>query len=249
MRLCRRHGWVRAELQSGKFDLTSAALLETAFAGAERQGRQRTGSGRPPGIRPQDAGRQEAAALRVRLPGRHRPQSPILPGAHAGRRHGALFLPLFGAWCGHATRGVVVTAIRSPAVAVALPTCCRSTTCCRSPRAAAKIRIIYASRASLITGCGTAVSRLRNWKVGIRHCVMGLGGRQRQRLPGRERAQERTSRIGPRWRPPGDGGEAGGPHWVASAMARSAGESVPVCAAPRRSCEPVRIRARSPCAH
>ena len=44
MRLCRRHGWVRAELQSGKFDLTSAALLETAFAGAERQGR----SGRGP---------------------------------------------------------------------------------------------------------------------------------------------------------------------------------------------------------
>ena len=62
MRLCRRHGWVRAELQCGKFDLTSAALLETAFAGAERQGRQRTGSGRQRGSRPQDAGRQEAPA-------------------------------------------------------------------------------------------------------------------------------------------------------------------------------------------
>ena len=55
MRLCRRYGWVRAELQSGKFDLTSAALLETAFAGAERQARQR-------GSRSQEAGRQEAEA-------------------------------------------------------------------------------------------------------------------------------------------------------------------------------------------
>ena len=103
-----------------------------------------------------------AAASRVPLPGRYRPQSPILPGVHAGRLHGALFLPLFGAWCGNATRDVVATAIRYPAVAVPLLICCRSTTCCPSPRAAATIRTIYASRASLITGCATAVGRLRN---------------------------------------------------------------------------------------
>ena len=40
MRLCRRHGWVRAKLQSGELNLTSAAQLETAFAGAERAERQ-----------------------------------------------------------------------------------------------------------------------------------------------------------------------------------------------------------------
>ena len=44
MRLCRRHGWVRAMLQSGELNLTSAAQLETTFAGAERAERQcRTG--------------------------------------------------------------------------------------------------------------------------------------------------------------------------------------------------------------
>ena len=40
MRLCRRHGWVRAALQSGELNLTAAAQLETAFAGAERKCRQ-----------------------------------------------------------------------------------------------------------------------------------------------------------------------------------------------------------------
>ena len=44
MRLCRRHGWVRASLQSGELSMTSAAQLETTFAGAERSERQcRTG--------------------------------------------------------------------------------------------------------------------------------------------------------------------------------------------------------------
>ena len=36
MRLCRRHGWVRACLQSGELSMTSAAQLEATFAGAER---------------------------------------------------------------------------------------------------------------------------------------------------------------------------------------------------------------------
>ena len=44
MRLSRRHGSVRARLQSGELSLTSAAQLETTFAGAERAERQcRTG--------------------------------------------------------------------------------------------------------------------------------------------------------------------------------------------------------------
>ena len=40
MRLCRRQGWVRACLQSGELSMTSAAQLETSFAGAERAERQ-----------------------------------------------------------------------------------------------------------------------------------------------------------------------------------------------------------------
>ena len=40
MRLCRRHGWVRASLQSGELSMTAAAQLEATFAGAERAERQ-----------------------------------------------------------------------------------------------------------------------------------------------------------------------------------------------------------------
>ena len=40
MRLCRRHGWARACLQSGALSMTSAGQLETTFAGAERAERQ-----------------------------------------------------------------------------------------------------------------------------------------------------------------------------------------------------------------
>ena len=40
MRLCRRHGWVRACLQSGALSMTAAAQFETTFAGAERAERQ-----------------------------------------------------------------------------------------------------------------------------------------------------------------------------------------------------------------
>ena len=40
MRLCRRHGWVRAMLHSGELSLTAAAQMETAFAAAERRSRK-----------------------------------------------------------------------------------------------------------------------------------------------------------------------------------------------------------------
>ena len=44
MRLCRRHGWLRACLQSGELSMTAATQLESTFAGAERAERQsRTG--------------------------------------------------------------------------------------------------------------------------------------------------------------------------------------------------------------
>ena len=54
MRLCRRHGWVRDCLQSGELGMTSAAQLETTFAGAERAerkshtGHRNVGQGRCP---------------------------------------------------------------------------------------------------------------------------------------------------------------------------------------------------------
>ena len=57
MRLCRRHGWVRDCLQSGELGMTSAAQLETTFAGAERAeraerkshtGHRNVGQGRGP---------------------------------------------------------------------------------------------------------------------------------------------------------------------------------------------------------
>ncbi|MCY4482420.1 MAG: hypothetical protein OXC12_06070, partial [Spirochaetaceae bacterium] len=54
MRLCRRHGCVRASLQSGELGMTSAAQLETTFAGAERAerkshtGHRNVGQGRGP---------------------------------------------------------------------------------------------------------------------------------------------------------------------------------------------------------
>ena len=40
MRLCRRHGWVRAMLHSGDLSLTATAQMETAFAAAERECRR-----------------------------------------------------------------------------------------------------------------------------------------------------------------------------------------------------------------
>ena len=40
MRLCRRHGWVRAMLHSGDLSLTAAAQMETALGTAERQSRR-----------------------------------------------------------------------------------------------------------------------------------------------------------------------------------------------------------------
>ena len=66
MRLCRRHGWVRASLQSGELSMTAAAQLETTFAGAERAerqcrtGRQNVGRTRQLGLpaAPSEAGEQ-----------------------------------------------------------------------------------------------------------------------------------------------------------------------------------------------
>ena len=75
-------------------------------------------------------------------------------------RHGATFPRLSGATSGYATVDAAVIAIRSPGGAAPLPICCRSTTCCPSPRAVARSRPTSISCAQLITECATATDRL-----------------------------------------------------------------------------------------
>ena len=82
MRLCRRHGWVRASLQSGELSMTAAAQLETTFAGAERAERQCRTAHRNVGqgcCHDQD----HDSAGRTRQPGP--PAAPAAPG-EAGER-------------------------------------------------------------------------------------------------------------------------------------------------------------------
>ena len=71
----------------------------------------------------------------------HRRSSPaMLRAAHAGCRCGVPFRRLSGVTSGYATGGAAAIGIRSPGAAAILPTCYRSTTCCRLPRVAARSR-------------------------------------------------------------------------------------------------------------
>ena len=94
-------------------------------------------------------------------PGQRRTRPAILSTTPTNPRHGATFPRLSGATSGNATEDAAVIAIRSPGAAAPLPICCRSTTCCRSPRAVARSRTISSCRALLITACATATGRLR----------------------------------------------------------------------------------------
>ena len=94
-------------------------------------------------------------------PEQRRTRLAILCTAPTNPRHGATFLRLFGARSGNATEDAAVIAIRSPGAAAPLPICCRSTTCCRSPRGVARSRPISSWRALLITECATATDRRR----------------------------------------------------------------------------------------
>ena len=76
-------------------------------------------------------------------------------------RHGATFPRLSGATSGNATEDAAVIAIRSPGAAAPLPICCRSTTCCQSPRGVARSRTTWFFAALLITACATDTDRLR----------------------------------------------------------------------------------------
>ena len=75
-------------------------------------------------------------------------------------RGGATFPRLSGATSGNATADTAVIATRSPGGAAPLLICCRSTTCCQSPRAVARSRPTWLCVALLITECATATDRL-----------------------------------------------------------------------------------------
>ena len=71
----------------------------------------------------------------------HRRRSPVLLRAVlAGRRYGAPYPRRSGATSGCATGGAAAIAIRSPGAGVIPPTYCRSTTCSRLPKVAARSR-------------------------------------------------------------------------------------------------------------
>ena len=74
-------------------------------------------------------------------------------------RRGATFPRRSGATSGYATEDAAVIVIRSPGDAAPRPICCKSTTCCPSPRAVARSRPIWLCAALLITECGTATDR------------------------------------------------------------------------------------------
>ena len=101
------------------------------------------------------------AVRAAQRPEQWRTRPAILSTAPANPLHGATFPRLFGATSGNATEDAAVIAIRSPGVAAPLPICCRSTTCCRSPKGVARSRTISSYRALLITACATATGRLR----------------------------------------------------------------------------------------
>ena len=96
----------------------------------------------------------------ARRPEQRRTQPANLFTAATNPRHGATFPRLSGATSGYATVDAAVIAIRSPGGAAPLPICCRSTTCCQSPRAVARSRPTWLCAALLITGCATATDRL-----------------------------------------------------------------------------------------
>ena len=131
-------------------------------AAAPLAAQMRRGSGRPRLRR-----RSWSAACRVRVVraarrGEHRRSVPaMLRSARAGRRGGAPFRRRSGVTSGCATGGAAAIGIRSPVAAAIRPTCCRSTTCCRWPRGAARSRRTWLLRAWHTTACATATDQLR----------------------------------------------------------------------------------------
>ena len=131
-------------------------------------------------------------------PGQRRTQPAILSTAPTNPRHGATFPRLSGATSGYATEDAAVIAIRSPGVAAPLPICCRSTTCCRSPRAVARSRSTSSYRALLITACATTTDRLRRWSPRCSASVALLARRSTALADGSQVARRDTLRSAAR---------------------------------------------------
>ena len=101
-----------------------------------------------------------AADRPTQQPEQRRTRPANLFTAGPNPRGGATFPRLSGATSGYATADAAVIATRSPGGVAALPICCRSTTCCLSPRAVARSRPTWLSAALLTTECATATDRL-----------------------------------------------------------------------------------------
>ena len=114
------------------------------------------------------------------------------------RRHIPAAVRLSGATSGYATEDAAVIAIRSPGVAAPLPICCRSTTCCRSPRAVARSRSTSSYRALLITACATTTDRLRRWSPRCSASVALLARRSTALADGSQVARRDTLRSAAR---------------------------------------------------
>ena len=93
-------------------------------------------------------------------PGQRHTRPAILPTAAPNLRLGSTFPRRSGATSGYATLDAAVIAIRSPGAAAPRPICCRSTTCCPSPRAVDRSRPTSIFCAQLTTECATATVRL-----------------------------------------------------------------------------------------
>ena len=166
-------GWLLCARRRGLAGLTSAPERSRTDRAARRT-EQRAWPRRLASLRaqayrarrspPRRRSRHSAGPLKAdrptHQPGQRRTRPAILSTAATNPRHGATFRRRSGATSGYATVDAAVIAIRSPGDAAPLPICCRSTTCCQSPRAVARSRPTWFFAALLITECATATDRL-----------------------------------------------------------------------------------------
>ena len=92
---------------------------------------------------PRRRSRHSACPLTAHQPEQRRTRPAFLSTAATHPRHGATSPRLSGAISGNATEDAAAIGICSPGAAATRPICCRSTTCCRSPKAAARSRTTW----------------------------------------------------------------------------------------------------------
>ena len=157
----------RSRHSAGSLTADRAAPQMEQRAGPRRLASLRAQAYRARRSPPRRRSRHSAGPLKAdrptHQPGQRRTRPAILSTAATNPRHGATFRRRSGATSGYATVDAAVIAIRSPGDAAPLPICCRSTTCCQSPRAVARSRPTWFFAALLITECATATDRLCRW--------------------------------------------------------------------------------------